>query len=210
MNYHKYFSDTRRLLAFVLEIIHSHIIPHRVVAEVWARCNNIKEPRMYEPHFLRIMDTLTKFQEVLDRFIRLMIHYDKCVFEEKVVNIKAEMATIYRLAEDAGIYFGSTAYWTHTDVLPMTSKDHYVPENELSYGKLIQLLTITWKSLLNAFDISDQDDPPGYKYLGICKCGDYYVKVRSSQLFCSKSCAQNERYQRYKNKKKGKKQWKNQ
>ncbi len=202
MKYSKYFSDTKRLLAFVLEIIHSHIIPHRVVAEVWARCNNIKEPRMYEPHFSIIMDTLAKFQEVLDRFIRLMIHYDKCGMEEEVVDIKAEMATIYRLAESAGIYFGSTTYWTQTDVLPITSKDHYVPENELSYGKLIQLLTITWKFLLNAFDISDQDDPPGFKYLGICKCGDFYVKVRRSQLFCSKSCAQEVRYQRYKNKKK--------
>jgi hypothetical protein len=166
---------------------------------------------MYEPHFSRIMDTLTKFQEALNRFIRLMIHYDKCGMEEEVVDIKAEMATIYRMSEDAGIYFGSTTYWKYSDqILTFGSDDMIVPENELSYGKLIQLLTITWKSLLNAFDISDQDDPPGFKYLGICKCGDYYVKVRSSQLFCSKSCAQNERYQRYKNKKKGKKQWKNQ
>ena len=200
MNYHKYFSDTKRLLAFVLEIIHSHIIPHRVVAEVWARCKNIKEPRMYEPHFSIVMDTLAKFQEVLDRFIRLMIHYDKIGLHEEVLDIKAEMATIYRMAENAGIYFGSTAYWKYSDKIFNFGDDIIVPENELSYGKLIQLLTITWKSLLNAFDISDQDDPPGFKYLGVCKCGDFYVKVRSSQLFCSKSCAQEVRYQRYKKK----------
>ena len=205
MNYYKYFSDPRRLLNFVLDIFHSHVVPYKEILDVWAKCNNIASPGTYEPHFSKMTDTICKFGEVVERFIRLMIHYDKIGLHEEVVDIKAEMATIYRMAENAGIYFGSTTYWTQTDILPLTSKDHRVPENELSYGKLIQLLTITWKSLLNAFDIADQDDPPGFKYLGVCRCGDFYVKTRSSQLFCSKSCAQEVRYQRYKNKKKNKK-----
>lgn len=203
MNYYKYFSDPKRLLTFVLNILHSHVIPHREAVIVWARCKNIKEPRMYEPHFSIIMDTLAKFQEVLDRFIRLMIHYDKCGLEEKVVNIKAEMATIYRLAEDVGIYFGSSAYWLYGD--QAGPGDEEVPANQLSYGKLVQMLTVAWKHLINAFDVSDQDDPPGYKYLGICRCGDWFVKTKSNQMFCSKSCAQNVRYIRYADKKKGRK-----
>ena len=203
MKYDKYFSDPRRLLNFVMNLFKSHIVPYREILDVWAKCNNIDSPRTYEPHLSRMTDTICKFGEVLDRFIRLMIHYDKCGLEEKVVNIKAEMTTIYRLAEDAGIYFGSTAYWSYGDRIFNFGDDIIVHKNELSYGKLIQLLTITWKYLLNSFDISDQDDPPGFKYLGVCKCGDFYVKVRSSQLFCSKSCAQGERYKRYAAKKKG-------
>lgn len=207
MNYYKYFSDPRRLLTFVLNIFHSHIVPYREIVDVWAKCNNIESPKLYEPHCNRMTDTICKFDEVVERFIRLMIHYDKIGLHEEVIDIKAEMATIYRMAEGAGIYFGSTAYWSYGSwIFNPGDIDNMVPENELSYGKLIQLLTITWKSLLNAFDISDQDDPPGFKYLGVCKCGDFYVKVRSSQLFCSKSCAQEVRYQRYKNKKKGRKQ----
>ena len=207
MNYHKYFSDPRRLLNFVLDIFHSHVVPYKEILDVWAKCNNIDSPRTYEPHFSKMTDTICKFGEVVERFIRLMIRYDKIGLHEEVIDIKAEMATIYRMAENAGIYFCSSAYWVYGDqIFNFGNDDEMVPKNELSYGRLIQLLTITWKSLLNAFDIADQDDPPGFKYLGVCRCGDFYVKVRSSQLFCSKSCAQEVRYQRYKNKKKGRRQ----
>ena len=202
MNHYKYFSDPRRLLNFALDLFRNHIVPYKEIVDVWAKCNNIEFPRIYELHLSRMTDTICKFGEVVERFIRLMIHYDKTGLHEEIVDIKAEMATIYRMAENAGIYFGTTAYWQYSDKIFNFGDDIIVPENELSYGKLIQLLTITWKSLLNAFDISDQDDPPGFKYLGVCRCGDFYVKVRSSQLFCSKSCAQNVRYRRYADKKK--------
>lgn len=200
MNYSKYFSDPRRLLSFVLNIVHSHIVPLKEIIDIWAACNRIENPGICESHRFKIVDTLCKFSEVAEKFLRLVIHYDKCTFMESVVNIRAEMATIYRLAEDVGIYFGSSTYWMYGD--QAGPGDEAVPANELSYGKLIQMLTVAWKHLINAFDVSDQDDPPGYKYLGVCKCGDWFVKTLSNQMFCSKSCAQNVRYRRYADKKK--------
>lgn len=199
MKFEKYFSDNKRLLTFIINIIYAHF-PDICLLDFWGecvKCTGMSTPCFHFDQKAEINSLCWTFKDAMERFIRLVVHYDRCDYQEGLVNIRAEMALIYRLLEDVGIYFGSTQYWNNTQE-SLVPEDHY-----LTLGEATCFLTTAWHKLLGIFDISCQDDPPGYKYLGVCKCGDYYVKTRSSQMFCSKSCAQGERYKRYAAKKKG-------
>ena len=202
MKFTKYFSDTKRLLQFTLVVIEAHC-PELFVLDVWTdcvKCTGMGATCILPDQVDAVKSICLAYKEAVSEFIKLVVHYDICDYHECLVNIKAEMAPIYKKLEDAGIYFSSNMYWMNTPERVATA------DCFLTLGETAQLLTIAWNKLVEAFDISWQLDPPGYKYLGICKeCGHYYVKNMSNQMFCSKPCGQAVRYRRYAAKKKANK-----
>ena len=59
---------------------------------------------------------------------------------------------------------------------------------------------IITKSLVEAFDVCDNDKPVGTNYIGKCpQCGKIFIKKELRNIYCSTTCSNNLRSQKYRN-----------
>ena len=93
MKFTKYFSDTKRLLQFTLEVIEAHC-PELFVLDVWTdcvKCTGMDVTCILPDQVNAVKSICLAYKEAVSEFIRLVVHYDICDYHECLVDIKAEM-----------------------------------------------------------------------------------------------------------------------